>query len=204
VVLTWCKAQINDAVTVKFIVDSGAANVTIPQDVVLTLFRGGSLARSDFIGTQTYVLADGSELPSPQFVIHSLKLGSHVVRNVVASVAPVEADPLLGQSFLSKLPAWTFDNSHGRLVVTDEPSPSYGNPPPQPVFNRCRVTDPNGTPLNVRTSPNGSVVASLPNGMLVSVINRAIDERGRGWVYIENYDTGQLIGWVFREFIACF
>jgi hypothetical protein len=64
--------------------------------------------------------------------------------------------------------------------------------------------DPTGTPLNVRTSPNGNVIAALPNGMLVSVIDRAIDQRGRGWFYIKHYDTGQPIGWVIREFIACF
>jgi hypothetical protein len=69
---------------------------------------------------------------------------------------------------------------------------------------RCRVMDPTGTPLNVRTSPKGTVVAALPNGMLVSIIDRAIDQHGRTWVYIGNYDTRQPIGWVFREFIACF
>jgi predicted aspartyl protease len=116
------QAQINDAVTVKFVLDSGAADVAIPRDVVLTLFRGGSLASADFIGAQTYILADGSKLPSARFLIHSLRVGSHIVRDVVASVAPVEADPLLGQSFLSKVPMWTFDNVHDVLILNDEPN----------------------------------------------------------------------------------
>lgn len=69
---------------------------------------------------------------------------------------------------------------------------------------RCRVMDPTDTPLNVRTAPNGRVVAALPNGMLVSIIDNARDERGRSWVYVARLSNGRPIGWVFREFIACF
>ena len=69
---------------------------------------------------------------------------------------------------------------------------------------RCRVMDPTGTPLNVRTSPNGTIVGALPNGLLVSVIDRTVDGRGRAWVYIARRASGRPIGWVFREFIACF
>ena len=65
---------INGAITLNFIVDSGAADVTVPSDVVGTLIRTGTIERSDFIGTQTYVLADGSELPSSTFMIRSLKV----------------------------------------------------------------------------------------------------------------------------------
>ncbi len=54
---------INGAITLKFIVDSGAADVSIPVDVVLTLVRMGAVAPSDFIGEKTYQLADGSIVP---------------------------------------------------------------------------------------------------------------------------------------------
>jgi hypothetical protein len=30
--------------------------------------------------------------------------------------------------------------------------------------DRCRVMDPTGTPLNVRTTPNGNIVGTLNNG----------------------------------------
>jgi hypothetical protein len=70
--------------------------------------------------------------------------------------------------------------------------------------SRCRVMDPTGTPLNVRTGPNGAVVASLPNGLLVSIKARQTDARGRAWVLIARYENDRVIGWVFREFIACF
>jgi hypothetical protein len=35
----------------------------------------------------------------------------------VASVAPDKADPLLGQSFLGKLPGWAIDNTKHTLVI---------------------------------------------------------------------------------------
>jgi Bacterial SH3 domain len=69
---------------------------------------------------------------------------------------------------------------------------------------RCRVLDPTNTPLNVRTAPYGAILGILPNGVLVSVIDRATDKAGKPWVYVAAYDTGRPIGWVFREFIACF
>jgi predicted aspartyl protease len=97
--------RINDAITLNFVLDTGAADVAIPEDVFLTLKRTGTIKKSDFIGPGTYVLADGSEQPSERFVLHEVRVGDHVVRNVIANVAPVKGDPLLGQSFLSQLPA---------------------------------------------------------------------------------------------------
>jgi hypothetical protein len=70
--------------------------------------------------------------------------------------------------------------------------------------SRCRVMDPTGTPLNIRTAPNGQIVGNLPNGLLVSVVDQTVDAKGKSWVYIKNMDDGAVLGWVFREFIACF
>jgi hypothetical protein len=69
---------------------------------------------------------------------------------------------------------------------------------------RCRVMDPTGTPLNVRTEPNGPVVATLENGVLVTVLSQTTDARGKPWAFIGDYSDNRPLGWVFREFIACF
>jgi uncharacterized protein len=53
---------INRAITLKFILDSGASDVLIPADVFLTLIRTGTVSESDLIGSKTYSLADGSKL----------------------------------------------------------------------------------------------------------------------------------------------
>jgi hypothetical protein len=107
---------INDAITLEFVVDSGAADVSIPADVVMTLMRTGTLRKSDFLGQKTYVLADGSKVPSETFLIRSLKVGNKVLENVNASVAPVQGELLLGQSFLSRLKSWSVDNTKHALI----------------------------------------------------------------------------------------
>lgn len=70
----------------------------------------------------------------------------------------------------------------------------------------CKVTDPTGTPLNVRNQPNGKVVNSLRNGREVYIIDETSDSQGRPWVKISGYDNSQyrVWGWVFREFISCY
>jgi uncharacterized protein len=108
---------INEQITLKFVLDSGAADVSIPADVVLTLMRTGSLTESDFLGNQTYKLADGSTTPSQTFKIRSLRVGDRVLNDVVGSIAPVEGALLLGQSFLSRFHSWSIDNAKHALVL---------------------------------------------------------------------------------------
>jgi clan AA aspartic protease (TIGR02281 family) len=107
---------INNAITLDFVVDSGASDVSIPADVVTTLMRTGTLRQSDFLDQKTYKLADGSTVPSQTFRIRSLKVGSKVFENVNGSVASVKATLLLGQSFLSRFKSWSIDNNKHALV----------------------------------------------------------------------------------------
>lgn len=112
--------RINDAITLDFTIDSGAADVLIPADVAMTLFRTKTLSSGDFLGQRTYVLADGSRLPSARFTLRQLRVGSHILLNVTASVGPASSEPLLGQSFLSHFGSWTMDNGRHVLVLTDQ------------------------------------------------------------------------------------
>jgi hypothetical protein len=70
----------------------------------------------------------------------------------------------------------------------------------------CQVTDPTGTPLNVRSSPNGRITNTLRNGREVYIQKIETDEKGRLWALIGGYYQGQykVWGWVFREFISCY
>jgi gag-polyprotein putative aspartyl protease/MORN repeat len=99
--------RFNDAITLDAVVDSGASDVSIPADVVLTLIRTRTIAEADFLGMRTYVLADGSKVPSQQFRIRTLKVGATTVENITASIAPVNGTILLGQSFLNKFKSWS-------------------------------------------------------------------------------------------------
>ena len=104
---------INGAITLEFAVDSGAADVTIPANVVSRL----ALADADFIGQRRYQLADGSTTVLKTFRIRSLKVGDTVVEDVTGSVAPAQGLPLLGQSFLRHFRSWSIDNATHELLL---------------------------------------------------------------------------------------
>jgi predicted aspartyl protease len=111
--------HVNGKLILDFVLDSGASDVQIPDDVFRTLYRTNTVSKADFLGTETYVLADGSKAPSDRFLLHTLEVGNHTVKNVAASVGTVNSRPLLGQSFLTKLGSWTLDNSRHVLVLSD-------------------------------------------------------------------------------------
>lgn len=110
--------RVNDAITLDFVLDTGASDVLIPDDAAQALVRAGKLATGDFIGTRTYVLADGSRVPSKRILLRELRVGDQRVMNVTASIGPTRARPLLGQSFLSRFPSWMLDNERHVLVLS--------------------------------------------------------------------------------------
>jgi predicted aspartyl protease len=112
--------QINGAITLDFTVDSGAADVQIPFDVFWTLVRAKTIVASDFIGEQTYTLADGSTQKQRRFIVRELKVGGYVLRNVPASVSPPESALLLGESFLCRFAQWTLDNEQHVLKLVEK------------------------------------------------------------------------------------
>jgi hypothetical protein len=75
---------------------------------------------------------------------------------------------------------------------------------PAMAQNRCAVTDPTGTPLNIRETPNGDIIGRVTNGVGVRVVNSTFDERGRPWLLIRPRGTSQVVGWVYREFVSCY
>jgi uncharacterized protein len=109
--------QINGIMTLDFVIDSGAADVSVPADVVSTLIRSGTIKEPDFIGDNTYVLADGSTTKSPTFTIRTLKVGNTVLENVKGSVASAQGSLLLGQSFLNRFKSWSIDNTKQELLL---------------------------------------------------------------------------------------
>lgn len=70
----------------------------------------------------------------------------------------------------------------------------------------CKVTDPTGTPLNVRETPNGRIVGTLRNGVEVYIVKIDSDSQGRPWALVSRsrQNPSGAFGWVFREFISCF
>ncbi len=69
---------------------------------------------------------------------------------------------------------------------------------------RCKVTDPTGSPLNVREGPQGRVLGTIRNGTVVRIDATATDHNGKPWARIVASERGRTIGWVFREFVSCY
>lgn len=67
---------------------------------------------------------------------------------------------------------------------------------------RCYVSDPTGTPLNVRARPYGRILGALNNGTAVRKMESTRDRDGRVWSYVAPLGPGRS-GWVYREYILC-
>ncbi|MBK9083660.1 MAG: SH3 domain-containing protein [Rhizobiales bacterium] len=67
----------------------------------------------------------------------------------------------------------------------------------------CRVADPTGTMLNVRTAPNMRVIANLANGLRVEMLQVVVGDDGKQWSFVADARDGRAIGWVFRPYLDC-
>jgi clan AA aspartic protease (TIGR02281 family) len=133
--------QVNGALTVDFVLDTGASVVMIPADVALALKRTGTLEPSHERGVTEYELADGSTVTHRRVVLRTLTIGSRTLRNVEGVIGSVRSTLLLGQTALRQLEPWRLDTKSGHLIVmqpggvdgadTATPAPSETNAPSQ-------------------------------------------------------------------------
>lgn len=122
---------INDKTTLNFTIDSGASDVSIPNDVFLTLAGAGTISPSDFLDERVYERADGSKQTSQRFRIRSLRVGNFELKDLAASVSPDGGSLLLGQSFLSRLKTWSIDNQRQVLLINEPPPSESGKAAPR-------------------------------------------------------------------------
>jgi len=127
--------SLNGEVSIDCIVDSGASDVNIPENVFAKLVRAGSIRDSDVLGTRTYTLADGSTENGRVVRIKFLKVGGVIVNDVLASVGGNDDSALLGQSFLERFKSWALDNTRHTLVLVGLPSAA---PAPEPPTRTAR------------------------------------------------------------------
>lgn len=109
---------VNGVLPLKFIVDSGSTDVSIPAEVAWTLKKLGAMTGADFLGSKTYMLADGSKVSSEIYRLASLKIGGLVMQDVTVRISPEKSSLLLGQSFLRRLKSWSVDNAKQVMILT--------------------------------------------------------------------------------------
>lgn len=110
--------NINNVLNIDFILDLGASDVLLSQDVFLTLYKTGTITEDDFVGNQTYQIADGSTVKSRIVNLRSLTIGGKKITNVRASISKSTNSPLLlGQSALKKLNEYKIDVNKMLLII---------------------------------------------------------------------------------------
>lgn len=118
--VAYIPAIVNDSYRLPFVLDSGAADVSIATPVVKALIENGTLTREDLIDVQNYSTADGRVVEGVRLRLKSVQVGSMVAHNVMASVSPSTPlnGMLLGQSFLRRFKHWSIDNQRKELVLS--------------------------------------------------------------------------------------
>jgi uncharacterized protein YgiM (DUF1202 family) len=64
----------------------------------------------------------------------------------------------------------------------------------------CTVIDPTGTPLNVRSGPNGKILGTLKKGELVE-FNEHKQVKGKKWALVSKFSEAS--GYVFGDYLKC-
>ena len=108
---------LNGVITAKFIVDSGAADVSITEDMVSALMKSGTMTGTDLLGSKTYMLADGTMLKEKIYRMASVRIGGIVMHDVTVRIAGGNSSLLLGQSFLRRLKSWSMDNARQVMII---------------------------------------------------------------------------------------
>ena len=116
--------QIN-GLKMKFIFDTGAANVSISSTYAEMMLENGYLVESDFKGTTQSILADGSVVDNVVVNLRKVEIGGQTIENVTALVVPSQNAPLLlGQSVIQRLGKVSIDGDylviHNANIYTEE------------------------------------------------------------------------------------
>ena len=107
--------QVN-GLKMKFIFDTGAANLSISSTYAEMMLENGHLNDSDFKGTSQATLADGSVIDNLVVNLRKVEIGGLTIENVTAIVVPTQNAPLLlGQSVIQRLGKVSIDGDY--LVI---------------------------------------------------------------------------------------
>ncbi|MDB5281200.1 MAG: hypothetical protein JWO06_275 [Bacteroidota bacterium] len=102
-----------------FTLDSGASDVLMSKDLEKELLKSGALLKSDYVGEQTYYLADGSKVRGKNYYLSGIGIGDFTVNKVMIGVLESDKASLLcGKSLLGKFSAWRVDNTNSKLILT--------------------------------------------------------------------------------------
>jgi hypothetical protein len=96
---------------VRFVVDTGATESSIPMATALSLVAKGE---AEWLQPRQYRIADGSSVTMQRVRIHRFAIGNHVLTDVEASAS--NGSPLLGFDVLNMVGRFTIDTRNHEIV----------------------------------------------------------------------------------------
>lgn len=97
----------------RFVFDTGASDVHLSLLDAAFMIKNGYLKEEDFIGKNTYSMADGSIADNAIVNLKEIKIGNTIIHNVRACISKkMNAALLLGQSAIKKIGKYTVDNNY--------------------------------------------------------------------------------------------
>ncbi len=110
--------KINNVLNINFIMDTGASELFITADVILTLLRTRTITDSDILDGGYYTDAQGNVNYNVRFNIKEIEIGGYKITNVAAGIADkLEANNLLGQNVLIQLKKFTIDFENETFTI---------------------------------------------------------------------------------------
>ena len=101
----------------RFILDSGASEVNISEELERELILGGIITKSDYLPKGRYKTANGTMQECRRVMLKTITLGPHTISNVTASISNDDSPILLGKSFLDRFKKWSIDNEKSELFL---------------------------------------------------------------------------------------
>ena len=97
----------------RFILDTGASDVSISLTEASFMYKNGYLEENDFLGTAKTLIASGEVQENYVVNLKQIRVGTKVLNNVKAVVVNgLSAPLLLGQSVLSQLGEWSIRDNY--------------------------------------------------------------------------------------------
>jgi clan AA aspartic protease (TIGR02281 family) len=108
-----------NSLPLKFIFDTGAADVTISKVEANFMYKNGYLDARDVVGKKAFLDATGDISVGTTIILKEIEFGGLVLRDVRASVVDTQNAPLLlGQTVLQRLGKIEIDNANRVLKIT--------------------------------------------------------------------------------------
>jgi clan AA aspartic protease (TIGR02281 family) len=110
-----------NGLSLNFILDTGADEVSISLSEAIFMLKNGYIDENDLLNSEYYQLANGEIVEGTKLVLRTLKIGGLTIKNVEASIVhTMNAPLLLGQSALSKLGKITIDYAKNQLIINEQ------------------------------------------------------------------------------------